>query len=81
VEISGWPTGERIQLGQAAIIVALLALAALGWLLVDVRMAGMDEGPTTDLGSFGFYVSAWILMMAAMMLPSAATSSSGQRSA
>jgi predicted metal-binding membrane protein len=72
VEISGWPTGERIQLGQAAIIVALLALAALGWLLVDVRMAGMDEGPTTDLGSFGFYVSAWIVMMAAMMLPSAA---------
>ena len=32
----------------------------------------MDEGPGTDLGSLGFYVSVWIVMMAAMMLPSAA---------
>jgi Predicted metal-binding integral membrane protein (DUF2182) len=26
--------------------------------------------PGTDLGSFGFYISSWVLMMAAMMLPS-----------
>ena len=32
----------------------------------------MDEGPGTDPGSLGFYVSVWIVMMAAMMLPSAA---------
>ena len=32
-------------------------------------MAGMDEGPGTDLGSLGFYVSVWVAMMAAMMLP------------
>jgi predicted metal-binding membrane protein len=35
-------------------------------------MAGMDQGPGTDPGSLGFYVSVWILMMVAMMLPSAA---------
>jgi predicted metal-binding membrane protein len=35
-------------------------------------MAGMDEGPGTDPGSLVFYVSVWIVMMAAMMLPSAA---------
>jgi predicted metal-binding membrane protein len=32
----------------------------------------MDEGPGTDLGSLGFYVTVWVVMMAAMMLPSAA---------
>lgn len=35
-------------------------------------MKGMDMGPGTDLGTPGFYVSAWVVMMAAMMFPSAA---------
>src|SRR5262245_15938441 len=35
-------------------------------------MSGMDEGAFTDPGMFGFYVSLWVMMMAAMMLPSAA---------
>jgi predicted metal-binding membrane protein len=34
-------------------------------------MAGMDAGPGTDPGSLGFYLSTWVVMMAAMMLPSA----------
>jgi len=33
----------------------------------------MDEGPGTDPGTLGFYVSVWIVMMVAMMLPSAAS--------
>src|SRR5215208_4358372 len=57
---------------EAALVVALVALADLGWLLTEKRMAGMDEGPGTDPGSLGFYVSVWIVMMVAMMLPSAA---------
>ncbi len=73
MEERGWPPSERIYLGQAAIVVALLAVAAIGWLLTDERMAGMDAGPGTDPGSLGFYVSVWIVMMAAMMLPSAAS--------
>ncbi len=33
-------------------------------------MAGMDSGPGGDLGSLSFYIAAWVVMMAAMMLPS-----------
>jgi predicted metal-binding membrane protein len=35
-------------------------------------MAGMDAGPWTDPGALGFYISTWVVMMAAMMLPSLA---------
>ena len=33
-------------------------------------MDGMANGPTTSLGALGFYVTAWVVMMAAMMFPS-----------
>jgi predicted metal-binding membrane protein len=62
----------RIDRGQVGLIGLLLVLAAVGWLVTDDRMAGMDAGPGTDLGSLGFYVGAWVVMMAAMMFPSAA---------
>jgi predicted metal-binding membrane protein len=35
-------------------------------------MAGMDAGPGTDPGALGFYVTTWVVMMAAMMFPSVA---------
>lgn len=35
-------------------------------------MAGMDMGPGTDPGTLGFWVSAWVVMMGAMMFPSIA---------
>ena len=35
-------------------------------------MRGMDEGPWTGLGAFGWFVGVWVVMMAAMMLPSVA---------
>jgi len=57
---------------EAAVIVALLGLASVAGLITGLRMAGMDAGPWTDPGSFGFYISTWVVMMAAMMLPSAA---------
>lgn len=62
----------RVDRGQVALIALLLLLAAVGWLLTDRRMARMDQGPGTDLGSLGFYVTAWVVMMAAMMFPSIA---------
>jgi predicted metal-binding membrane protein len=68
----GWPSREGVNLGQAAIVAVLVAVAAVGWLVTDKRMTGMDDGPGTDPGSLGFYVSVWVVMMAAMMLPSAA---------
>ena len=36
------------------------------------RMDGMDAGPGTDLGGLGFWFTAWVVMMAAMMFPSIA---------
>jgi predicted metal-binding membrane protein len=62
-------TPPPLQLG---LIVALVVLALVAWLVTDERMDGMDGGPGTDLGSFGFYVTAWVVMMAAMMFPSIA---------
>ena len=57
---------------QAALIALLLVLAAGCWLITEGRMAGMDAGPGTDLGGLGWFAGVWLLMMAAMMLPSVA---------
>jgi predicted metal-binding membrane protein len=51
---------------------ALLALAGVSWAVTDSRMSGMDAGPGTDPGTPGFYITAWVVMMAAMMFPSIA---------
>ena len=32
----------------------------------------MDNGPWTDLGTFGWFLCVWVVMMAAMMFPSVA---------
>ena len=57
---------------QLGLIGTLLVLAAVGWAITDERMSGMDAGPATDPGSLGFWVSIWVVMMAAMMFPSIA---------
>ena len=58
-----------IQLG---LIFGLLLLAAIAWAVTGDRMSGMDAGPGTNLGSLGFWITAWVVMMAAMMFPSIA---------
>lgn len=60
-------TGLAIR-GRTAI--ALLGAATLAWVLVADRMGGMDEGPGTDLGGARWFLGIWVLMTAAMMLPS-----------
>jgi predicted metal-binding membrane protein len=35
-------------------------------------MRGMDNGPWTGLGGLGWFISLWVVMMAAMMFPSVA---------
>jgi predicted metal-binding membrane protein len=55
---------------QGGLIAGLLGMALVGWMITDLRMAGMDAGPGTDVGTLGFYISAWVVMMAAMMFPS-----------
>ena len=59
----------RAHLG---IVAVLFALAAIGWWWTAVEMRGMDAGPWTALGSFGWFVGIWVVMMAAMMFPSVA---------
>jgi predicted metal-binding membrane protein len=55
------------------LLVALLfALALAGWWWTADQMRGMDNGPWTDLGAFGWFITVWIVMMAAMMFPSVA---------
>jgi predicted metal-binding membrane protein len=48
---------------------ALLPLVAVGWWLSVGRMDGMDAGPGTSLGTFGWFAATWVVMMAAMMIP------------
>jgi predicted metal-binding membrane protein len=57
---------------QLSLIAGLFVLAAVAWAMTGDRMAGMDAGPGTDLGSLGFWLPAWVVMMAAMMFPSMA---------
>jgi predicted metal-binding membrane protein len=59
----------RARLGLVA---ALFALAAVGWWWTIDRMRGMDDGPWTALGAFGWFLGVWVVMMAAMMFPSVA---------
>jgi predicted metal-binding membrane protein len=57
----------RARLGLIAL---LFALAAVSWWFTVVEMRGMDDGPGTPLGSLGWFIGVWTVMMAAMMLPS-----------
>jgi predicted metal-binding membrane protein len=54
------------------LFLALFGAAGLAWIVSADRMSGMDAGPGTDLGAFGWFLGVWVVMMAAMMLPSAA---------
>jgi predicted metal-binding membrane protein len=57
----------RARLGLVA---ALFTLAAIGWVWTVHEMQGMDAGPWTSLGGLVWFLGIWVVMMAAMMLPS-----------
>jgi predicted metal-binding membrane protein len=59
----------RARLGLVAL---LFAVAGIGWWWTAEQMRGMDDGPWTGLGTFGWFLGAWVVMMAAMMFPSVA---------
>ncbi len=59
----------RARLG---IVAVLFGLAAVCWWATVDRMQGMDDGPWTALGTAGWFLGAWVVMMAAMMFPSVA---------
>jgi len=62
-------SAARARLGLVA---GLFALAAIGWWSTVDQMQGMDDGPWTGLGTLGWFLATWVVMMAAMMFPSVA---------
>jgi predicted metal-binding membrane protein len=68
LRLAGVPIGR----GPLPLVAVLLGLAAVGWLVTGDRMSGMDAGPGTDPGTLGFFLTAWVVMMGAMMFPSVA---------
>jgi predicted metal-binding membrane protein len=73
---AGAVTGSSLRPAYAAtrahlgIVAVLFGLAAIGWWWTVAAMRGMDEGPWTALGAFGWFLGVWVVMMAAMMFPS-----------
>ncbi|HXP28579.1 MAG TPA: DUF2182 domain-containing protein, partial [Solirubrobacteraceae bacterium] len=55
---------------ESGVVAALLVAAGFAWWSTADRMAGMNAGPGTALGSVGSFAGVWATMMAAMMLPS-----------
>ena len=62
-------TALGARLGLASL---LLLLAGLAWWLTARQMVGMSAAPGADLGSIGWFIGIWVVMMAAMMFPSVA---------
>jgi predicted metal-binding membrane protein len=57
---------------RLVLIGVLFALAAVGWWWTAGQMQDMDGGPWTELGTLGWFLGVWAVMMAAMMFPSVA---------
>jgi predicted metal-binding membrane protein len=71
--MSAVASGNRPFSASATTTWPVLCLVAVGggcWAVTVERMQGMDMGPGTDLGGFGWFAVVWLTMMAAMMLPS-----------
>ena len=70
--LSAGSAASRLERAQLALLGVLLGLAVVAWLVTNDRMGGMASMPGMALGSLGFYVTVWVVMMAAMMFPSVA---------
>jgi predicted metal-binding membrane protein len=60
----------RAARNHPLVVTGIFTTAGLAWWWTVQRMAGMDAGPGTDLGTLGWFTGSWVVMMAAMMLPS-----------
>lgn len=61
-----------VDVREALLVAVLLALAAASWVVTATQMRGMDMGRWTDPGPLGFFLTTWVVMLAAMMFPSVA---------
>ncbi|MDT4938601.1 MAG: hypothetical protein QOG80_2272 [Pseudonocardiales bacterium] len=64
-------TARGAAVSTPATVIVTLGIAAASWVVANRQLSGMDMGVATRLGSFGFFVAGWVLMMTAMMLPGA----------
>jgi predicted metal-binding membrane protein len=55
---------------RIGLVTLLFAVAGIGWWWTAEQMRGMDNGPWTALGTAGWFLGVWVVMMAAMMFPS-----------
>ena len=60
------PTARR----RIATVAVLGVLAVVAWLASVNQMRGMGMDERFSVGSFGFFIGLWVVMMAAMMFPS-----------
>src|SRR5579859_4541616 len=66
------PRISRVGRAKAVALTATVGLGAAAWIPAIQRMHGMDMGVATRLGSLPYFLSVWVPMMAAMMLPGTA---------
>jgi predicted metal-binding membrane protein len=69
-------SGNSTMMNQSTIATTITLMATLGliiacWVFSVREMNGMNEGVATQLGTFAFFITVWIAMMTAMMLPGA----------
>jgi predicted metal-binding membrane protein len=72
VDRAGLAAAFAASRARLSLIALLFALSVVAWWWTVDRMHGMDAGPGTDLGTLGWFVGVWVVMMAAMMFPSVA---------
>ena len=70
--MSGLAPADAASRSRLGLVAVLVGLAAAGWWWTAGEMQGMDAGPWTTLGTAGWFLGVWVVMMAAMMFPSVA---------
>jgi len=63
---------DRLAGIRAVAALTTVELGAVAWVIAFQQMNGMDTMRATGPGSFASFISLWVLMVAAMMLPGAA---------
>ena len=67
---------DRLAGIRALAALTTVGLGAVAWVIALQQMNGVDTMRVTGPGSFASFISLWVLMVAAMMLPSSRRSSS-----
>ena len=62
---------QQSTIATTITLTVTLGLASACWVFTIRETNGMNEGAATQLGSFAFFITMWIAMMAVMMLPGA----------